>query len=159
MSRILSCLQLCDGLNTGIMMFNETEFAKITPNGEQAAAPVKKKQKKSKFEFVEENYDDEEEEDDTNDYEALDQVTITGQSKIGGFPDLPKNMAWPTHADFTSGKQVNAIFVAQISLREANWSDVENRLPSNGMLWFFCANTNERNYTEGEGKVCIAANR
>ncbi|SRR6266700_6471327 len=55
-----------------------------------------------------------------------------GASKLGGFPDLPPSLAWPTW------KGVPMVFLAQIQLQEVALYDLEHRLPSHGFLFFFC---------------------
>lgn len=55
-----------------------------------------------------------------------------GDSKIGGHPDFPKDMNWPTD------KEANPLsFIAQINLRDCSHLDSENLLPKTGMLYFF----------------------
>jgi uncharacterized protein YwqG len=55
-----------------------------------------------------------------------------GVSKLGGFPDLPSSLAWPTW------KGVPMVFLAQIQLQEVAPYDIEHLLPSQGFLFFFC---------------------
>jgi len=55
-----------------------------------------------------------------------------GVSKLGGFPDLPSSLAWPTC------KGVPMVFLAQIQLQEIVPYDIEHLLPSYGFLFFFC---------------------
>jgi uncharacterized protein YwqG len=52
-----------------------------------------------------------------------------GASKIGGDPDLPRDLAWPDRAGPME-------FLAQIDLAEAA-AAVPTRLPASGHLWFF----------------------
>lgn len=54
-----------------------------------------------------------------------------GQSKLGGTPDLPKNINWFNFND----KPMS--FIAQINLSEASDFDIENKLPKTGILYFF----------------------
>lgn len=54
-----------------------------------------------------------------------------GASKLGGHPDLPADLSWPTLK-----KQPQA-FLAQIRLADVQAFDSEKRLPPRGMLWFF----------------------
>lgn len=62
----------------------------------------------------------------------VDEASLTvGASKVGGLPDLPPNLTWPTFGDLPQS------FVAQIRLREVWPYDVEGVLPATGMLWFF----------------------
>jgi uncharacterized protein YwqG len=80
---------------------------------------------------------------------AVEEKISVGQSKIGGRPDLPKEISWPTQTNdviakadkFGTVKQVSAIeslsFVAQINLTEASQYDTENLLPKSGLLYFF----------------------
>ncbi len=55
-----------------------------------------------------------------------------GQSKIGGQPDLPKNIEWFKE---DNGKRLS--FIAQINLSEVTEFDNSNSLPSQGILYFF----------------------
>jgi uncharacterized protein YwqG len=54
-----------------------------------------------------------------------------GQSKIGGLPDLPQGQTW-----FYYNEQPMS-FVAQINLAEVAPFDIDNRLPNEGILYFF----------------------
>lgn len=54
-----------------------------------------------------------------------------GASKLGGLPDLPKELAWPTWKD------IPLAFVAQINLAEVPTLDEANLLPASGILSFF----------------------
>ncbi len=54
-----------------------------------------------------------------------------GQSKIGGSPDLPKNIDWFTY------RQNPMSFLAQINLSETVEFDIDNKLPKQGILYFF----------------------
>lgn len=54
-----------------------------------------------------------------------------GQSKLGGQPDLPLDMAWPLWHGIPQS------FLAQIRLADAHPYDAPSYLPSEGMLWFF----------------------
>lgn len=54
-----------------------------------------------------------------------------GESKIGGKPHLPDDFKWPYYLDEP------LIFIAQFNLGEIAKYDVENKLPSSGMLYFF----------------------
>lgn len=60
---------------------------------------------------------------------------VRGSSKIGGSPDLPKNMAYPTDSEGTLFE-----FIAQINLEEIAPFDKENKLPNSGVLSFFFNN-------------------
>lgn len=60
-----------------------------------------------------------------------------GQSKFGGCPDLPIDVAWATETGMEGGKSL--AFVAQINLGEVTPYDTENLLPDSGMLYFFYA--------------------
>ena len=55
-----------------------------------------------------------------------------GTSKLGGLPDLPPVLAWPTW------REVPMVFLAQIRLCELAPYDVEQLLPTRGFLYFFC---------------------
>jgi uncharacterized protein YwqG len=54
-----------------------------------------------------------------------------GNSRVGGLPDLPPGVGWPTW------NSVPQAFIAQINLAEAAPFDVDHLLPSDGVLSFF----------------------
>lgn len=54
-----------------------------------------------------------------------------GTSKMGGFPDLPKDFSFPMH----DGRYLS--FLMQLNLSEFKEFDQDNILPSEGMLYFF----------------------
>ena len=54
-----------------------------------------------------------------------------GESKIGGSPDLPDNVKWPTCDD------KYLLFLAQINLEEIANLQSANELPKKGLLYFF----------------------
>lgn len=54
-----------------------------------------------------------------------------GESKIGGSPDLPFHMEWPTCEDEPLS------FIAQFRMPDITIYDIEHVLPSTGMLYFF----------------------
>lgn len=60
-----------------------------------------------------------------------DELTL-GQSKIGGQPDLPKNIEWFKE---DNGKRLS--FIGQINLSEVTEFDKSKSLPSQGILYFF----------------------
>ena len=75
-----------------------------------------------------------------------------GQTKIGGRPDLPKEVAWVTETNiveikekkffiFSTKKQETITkplsFIAQINLSETSLYDIENLLPKSGLLYVF----------------------
>jgi uncharacterized protein YwqG len=63
---------------------------------------------------------------------AVDESTLSiGTSKIGGLPDLPSGISWPTYKDLPQS------FIAQIRLDDVRQYDVDKVLPEQGMLWFF----------------------
>jgi uncharacterized protein YwqG len=54
-----------------------------------------------------------------------------GQSKIGGYPDLPKTLKWPQwNNEYLS-------FLAQLNMSEIKHFDTDNILPARGFLYFF----------------------
>ncbi|MDE5834849.1 MAG: DUF1963 domain-containing protein, partial [Ruminococcus sp.] len=76
----------------------------------------------------------------------------TGSSKMGGFPDLPPEIEYPTMSEYTETWLLGDIkgktehyeksamqLVAQINLYELaeSGADVENLLPKTGMLYIF----------------------
>lgn len=63
-----------------------------------------------------------------------DEQTIKiGTSKLGGCPDLPKGQPWFINEE--TGAPMS--FLAQINLAEIHPFDVNQELPTNGMLYFF----------------------
>lgn len=56
---------------------------------------------------------------------------LPGSSRLGGIPDLPEGMKWPTN------ETRPLTFLAQINLAEATRFDGENLLPKSGWLAFF----------------------
>lgn len=54
-----------------------------------------------------------------------------GQSKLGGCPDLPKDIDW------FKFNEKSMSFIAQINLEEASKFDLDNKLPKEGILYFF----------------------
>ena len=54
-----------------------------------------------------------------------------GQSKVGGLPDLPKEIEWFEY----KGEPMS--FLAQINLKELADFDLNNSLPKEGILYFF----------------------
>lgn len=61
------------------------------------------------------------------------QISI-GSSKIGGLPDLPKNVEW-FHSDYYDKGLF--WFLAQINLKDVKLFDEKNLLPKSGILYFF----------------------
>jgi uncharacterized protein YwqG len=77
---------------------------------------------------------------------------VIGQTKIGGRPDLPKEITWVTETNivettkkkfliFNSKKEETISkplsFIAQINLSETSPFDNDNLLPKTGLLYFF----------------------
>lgn len=54
-----------------------------------------------------------------------------GATRVGGEPDLPADLAWPT------GEEGPLLFVLQVALSEVTALDLEERLPSDGVLAVF----------------------
>lgn len=71
-----------------------------------------------------------------------------GSSKIGGKPDLPKNISWPRLNDS------DLVFCAQYNISELKKFDVENLLPEKGMLYIFIGINGEYNEFSIEQKNC-----
>jgi uncharacterized protein YwqG len=61
---------------------------------------------------------------------ALDRLKV-GASRLGGVPDLPPDLAWPTFR----GKSL--AFIAEIDLAEVSATAKDELLPADGTLWFF----------------------
>ena len=63
-----------------------------------------------------------------------DDLIAVGESKIGGWPDLPKNYQWPTLFD------KKWMFGCQINIKHLSYYDRTGSLlpKDNGMLYFFC---------------------
>lgn len=60
-------------------------------------------------------------------------TSIIGKTKLGGCPDLAKNITWPT-----SPYDHNPLsFLGQINCEEVQRFDVQKLLPQQGMLYFF----------------------
>lgn len=75
----------------------------------------------------------------------VEKVIAKGTSKIGGFPDLPPEIPYPTmsgysckRGDDTERYEKSAMqLVAQINLADIADLDIENKLPHTGILYFF----------------------
>ena len=80
-----------------------------------------------------------------------DEIAI-GQTKIGGRPDLPKEITWVTETNTVETKKRKYLFfhtkkqevvtkplsfIAQINLSETSQYDAEKLLPESGLLYFF----------------------
>jgi hypothetical protein len=65
-----------------------------------------------------------------------------GQSKIGGKPDVEADFEWPCE----DGTDSPLAFIAQINLAEVHPHDFENKLPAQGMVWFFSIAEGDRAY-------------
>ena len=63
---------------------------------------------------------------------GLEHELATGQSKLGGMPDLPVSVLWPTWKDQPLS------FLAQINLAGLPKAGFLNTLPASGLLSFFC---------------------
>lgn len=55
-----------------------------------------------------------------------------GESKFGGFPDLPVNLEWPKN-----GEGEPLAFIGQINFEDVFEYDLDNHLPSEGILFLF----------------------
>ena len=62
-----------------------------------------------------------------------------GHSKIGGRPDLPKDISWPKLNDS------DLVFCAQYNVSELKKFDIENLLPEKGMFYIFIGINEEWN--------------
>ncbi|MCW3062046.1 MAG: hypothetical protein JWQ02_3867 [Capsulimonas sp.] len=66
-----------------------------------------------------------------------------GQSRIGGLPDLPADIKWPTASGYNQSHIDRAdplLFLAQINLADIAEYDPDSLLPHSGLLLFFAAN-------------------
>jgi len=66
-----------------------------------------------------------------------------GQSRIGGLPDLPAGVEWPTASSYDHqhfDRVDSLLFLAQINLADVAAHDIEGLLPHSGLLLFFAAN-------------------
>ena len=78
-------------------------------------------------------------------FKDSEEAVPVGASKIGGYPDLPPDIDYPTMSGYTCrrGDKVERYeecamqLVAQINLCDIAALDVENKLPHSGMLYFF----------------------
>jgi len=83
--------------------------------------------------------------------QVADEDTIAiGQSKIGGRPDLPRNMDWVTAS--TEAGKVSLHFIAQFDLKDLKPFDEENLLPEWGILYFFAGPWSIRKMSD-QGRV------
>lgn len=71
-----------------------------------------------------------------------------GASKIGGKPDLPKDVSWPRL------NNSDLVFCAQYNISELKKCDVENLLPEKGMFYIFIGISGEWNEFSIEQKDC-----
>lgn len=78
-----------------------------------------------------------------------------GSSKIGGLPDMPKDMKWPEI------NNVPLIFCAQYNLSEFKKYDSKNVLPKKGIFYLFIGldeDSNEFYFSEKKCKVIFVEN-
>ncbi len=66
-----------------------------------------------------------------------------GASRVGGRPDLPREVPWPTATRLAHGelREFPLAFIAQIALEDVAGLDGDNLLPSTGLLSFFVLDT------------------
>lgn len=84
--------------------------------------------------------------------ESDEETIAVGQTKIGGRPDLPKELGWANETNIVETTETKLLvfrtkkletttkplsFIAQINLSEVSQFDEENLLPKSGMLYFF----------------------
>lgn len=77
-------------------------------------------------------------------YATHDEVIAVGATKIGGLPDLPPSIGWPTVPDLVDSLNQDLpggplCFLAQFDLASLAPLDAEGLLPPGGMLYFFAA--------------------
>lgn len=78
-----------------------------------------------------------------------------GHSKIGGRPDLPKNISWPKINDS------DLVFCAQYNVSEFKRFDIENLLPEKGIFYIFIGINEEWNgfsINQGDSKIFFIEN-
>ena len=73
-----------------------------------------------------------------------DDAIAVGASKFGGAPDVPPGFAWP------QWNETPLCFIAQINLDEIAPFDIEQKLPTTGLLLFFYALNQEDETPWGE---------
>lgn len=69
------------------------------------------------------------------------ECNLTGCSKMWGYPDLPDSLDYPEVAVNDDGEMVYdpMTFICQIRLEDIARYDLQNRLPHEGMLYFFAS--------------------
>lgn len=97
--------------------------------------------------------DEDEDEDDADhpkfaDFDKAMASLPLGASRLGGIPDLPPGVAWPTRDD------VPMTFVAQIRLADVAPFDKEGQLPKTGSLLFFFNEQYDTSDMDEDAKVC-----
>jgi len=75
---------------------------------------------------------------------ADDRALAIETSKIGGLPDLPEGVAWPTVQGYSLS------FVAQLNLADANSFDEEHILPPHGLLSFFFGSNRDIDFDDDD---------
>ncbi len=74
------------------------------------------------------------------DYDAAESEVAAGKSKFGGKPHMPEGFEWPYYEgeDYEGVVKKRPLsFLAQFNLEETAEYDKDNRLPHQGMLYFF----------------------
>lgn len=70
--------------------------------------------------------------------EKKDGYSNIGNSRFGGYPDLPENFDYPENID-----DEKMTFIAQLNLQEICQLGINTHLPNSGMLYFFLGNDHD----------------
>ncbi|KAL9651964.1 hypothetical protein ABK040_000307 [Willaertia magna] len=82
-----------------------------------------------------------------------------GESKIGGYPDLPKEMIWPTDGQVEEAAlQEKLIFIAQMNVKQLSFYDYDGTIPksdnnSSGMIYFWAMKGRSGQINVNNGKI------
>ncbi|KAL9644811.1 hypothetical protein ABK040_009269 [Willaertia magna] len=77
-----------------------------------------------------------------------------GESKIGGSPDLPKEMTWPYNGDIDEDEdEEKLLFIAQMNMKHLSFYDYDGTIPKDeGMIYFWAMQGTGMNNTR-KGKI------
>ncbi|KAL9651967.1 hypothetical protein ABK040_000310 [Willaertia magna] len=79
-----------------------------------------------------------------------------GESKIGGYPDLPKEMIWPTDGD--DEEEEKLLFISQMNVKQLSLYDYDGTVPkrdnnSSGMIYFWAMKGRNAVNNTKKGKI------